>query len=305
MKKENVTIGIATMQGREKALEEALLSLVNQDVNIYVYFNNFKCIVPSEIQKIIGDNKNITPFFSEIEQGDLTDFGGFYKVHELDGYFISCDDDLIYPPNFVKNITEACKRYENKAIVGYHGRIYQKFPAKTYYHGYSELLHISQDLKKDRNVHIVAGCAMCFHTSTFDINIKHIDYIEYPRMKDIHISIEAKRQGVKRIVLAHEKNYFQLSDKYDPKQSIHKQEHRADKKQTDLFNSETWEVINPIIKKRFRNEAEKDVLWRNKKSGKTFLAKPMNVKSLVRAGKIELADIKSPEIEYTFKKNID
>jgi len=305
----STTIGIATMPEREKALEEALLSLIHQVDNIYVYFNNFEGDIPDYLHYLKDNNDNLKYYFSEKEIGDLTDFGGFYKAHEAKGYFISCDDDLIYPENFVSEITKACERYDNKCAVGYHGRIYQG-KVKSYYHGYSTLHQIDQTLQRDRFIHIIAGCAMCFHVDNFKFKLSDVDYINYPRMKDIHLAIAAHKQKVPRVVLAHTKGQFKISDKYDQKKAIHFEEHRNDSKQVEMFNSVDWKLLtygNKRIKKT-RPAPEPEIWWKTNKGG-YFKQKRSMVIDLIRAKKIVEAtkeEMKTKEIgfdiEYEIKK---
>jgi hypothetical protein len=39
------------------------------------------------------------------------------------GYFLSVDDDILYPPDYVQRSVEAIDRYERAAVVAYHGGV--------------------------------------------------------------------------------------------------------------------------------------------------------------------------------------
>lgn len=298
---QTTTIGIATMLGREKALQDALNSLVNQADKIQVYFNNFDGKIPEYLTKLTKKNTNIEYFFSENEIGDLTDFGGFYKSPEAKGYFISCDDDLIYPSNFVENIIKACKKYDNKCIVGYHGRIYSG-KVKSYYHGHKQMFHISQPLQKDVFTHIVAGCALCFHTDTFNVDITKLPIAEYPRMKDIHIGIESQKKQVPKVVLAHTGKEFKISKKYQIKNSIHQQEHNRDSKQVELFNSINWP-----LHKYFVQGVETNKSWYITNKGKYWFGEKSLGKNFVRKlgfKEIDISEVPQELINPNLKKDI-
>jgi hypothetical protein len=87
-------IGIATFN-RKEYLKKTINSLSGQADKIYVYDNN-------------------------IEHLDLKDFGKFFFLQKYSEpiYYFSCDDDIIYPPTYVKDTINAIEKY--KSIVTYH-----------------------------------------------------------------------------------------------------------------------------------------------------------------------------------------
>jgi len=235
---EKITIGIATMKGREKSLYHVINSLATQCDSLHIYFNNFNSVLPEFLWDIKENYKNVTYFFSEKEAGDLTDFGGFYGIENISGYFISADDDMVYPTDFVHKLIKKVKEYDNKIIAGYHGRIYHdNAKIKSYYHGYKKLLHVNQPLMNDTFVNIVAGLGLCFHTDK--LKLKLSDF-KQNRMKDIYIAINAQLQNIPRLVMAHSQYYIRQSKDYDVTKSICLQEHMNDTKQVELFNSINW-----------------------------------------------------------------
>jgi hypothetical protein len=78
-----IVVGMATFAGREKAVERAMQSLVNQVDEIILYDN--------EVNPNLYDN------------------GKFYglKLQRKPCYYFTADDDLIYPSNFVQTMIDA------------------------------------------------------------------------------------------------------------------------------------------------------------------------------------------------------
>ena len=92
-----VVVGMATMPGREQLVIKAVESLKPQCDHIHVYDNGK-------------------------EEVDLTDNGKFrfLELYTEPVYYFSCDDDFIYPKDYVSRSIKAIER--RKSIITYHGR---------------------------------------------------------------------------------------------------------------------------------------------------------------------------------------
>jgi GT2 family glycosyltransferase len=168
-----IIVGIATFKGREELLKRTIESLDGQVDKIIIYDN--------EVNK------------------DLTDNGKFYglSLQKKACYYFSCDDDIIYPPNYIQHTIQAIEKYN--CIVTYHGR---KLKGKglEYYHGhdaYSAFKNVSQDMEVD-----IAGTGVsAFKTSYFNpIDLIHS---EHKKMSDVIFSLEAKKQSKKIQIIIH------------------------------------------------------------------------------------------------------
>lgn len=185
-----VVIGMATMPGREKQCEAAINSLRNQCDQIFLYDN--------------GTNK------------DLTDLGKFYGLSKLDEpvYFLTCDDDLIYPPDYVQRTTGNIDKY--KCIVTYHGR-QLKGRGLPYYTGHKSFA-FNKENKMDIPIHI-AGTGVCgFRTDQF--NPVGIHKRSEKRMSDLVFSHEAAKQGVKIMLCSHLAGWIR-QQQVDERTAIH------------------------------------------------------------------------------------
>lgn len=198
-----IVIGIATFDDRQEQLVEAVKSLKNQTVQadeINIYNNSLEVTFGGE---------------------DLTDNGKFYFLQNYDEpvYYLSCDDDIFYPPNYIERTINAIERY--KCIVTYHGR---KLVGKNvdYYRGHKGFRCLGE--VRETEIIDVAGTGVCgFRTDYY--NPTEIYKSEYKRMADCVFSLEAAKQRKKIIILPHKEGWLRdLQAPYET--SCHAKERR-------------------------------------------------------------------------------
>ena len=80
--------------GRIDSLVKTVESIINQCDELNIIFNSEITEIPS-----IFFEKKINLIFSDNSYGDAMKF---YFLEKSDGYFITIDDDIIYPPNYVR-----------------------------------------------------------------------------------------------------------------------------------------------------------------------------------------------------------
>lgn len=160
---------IATKGDRPEQLKNAIKSLEKQVDEIYVYDNTVR--------------------------DDLTDNGKFYYLNELTEpcYYFTCDDDLIYPEDYVQNIVEKIEKYG--CIITHHGRKLLG-EGRSYYKGHKGY-HCLRTVDCDYEIDVAGTGVTGFRTDYF--NPKDCAFSEYKRMSDIVFSLEASKQGKKII----------------------------------------------------------------------------------------------------------
>lgn len=197
-----VVVGIATMKGREESLKHTLKSLVGQADQIRIYNNATR-------------------------EEDLTDNGKFYFLQEYNEtiYYLSCDDDLIYPPTYVKDMIKAIDR--TGGIVTHHGRILKEYGV-SYYRGHRVFMCLKENDKECR-IDVAGTGVTGFRTDYF--NPTEIYKAKDKRMSDLVFSLEAAKQGKKITVLKHGHDYFGHTNN---KETIHSQDSRNDGRQSEI-----------------------------------------------------------------------
>lgn len=195
-----ITANIVSIPERIESLKQCINSLYHQVDAINVFLNNYKEVPDflnsSKIKNIVKSNNT------------LGDAGKFYFVNQTEGYYLSCDDDIIYPSGYVDDIIDKINHYE--CLVSYHGRKFDlcnscRKQISSYYKGYKQFYHCQKEVKKDKKVDVIGSGVAGFHTSFLR---PPLDFFKEPNMADIWLSAYAKQQGVKRICLAHSEEWI-------------------------------------------------------------------------------------------------
>ena len=195
--------GIATVNGRQESLVDTINSLHNQVDEVLVY------------------NGDI--------EGDKVKFTAYRK----DCFYFSCDDDLIYPPDYCDKMIEAYHR-NNKAIITNHGRIFS--PPITDYYKNGTKFHCLHEVKEDVQVHC-GGTGVMMFTGQMDISL---DMFKIKNMADIWIALLARKNKVPIICMKHDKDWIQHTTKIDLNKTIHAMHVHDCVIQTGIINSVQW-----------------------------------------------------------------
>lgn len=199
-RKETVTIGIASIKTREKTLEKAVQSLIHQADHLHVYLNDYEG-VPLYLQ----NNPKITFYLGKIYK-DRGDTGKYYALDKTEsGYYFSCDDDLIYPEDYVQHTIEFLKAQHNRVIATYHGAILKEGKLNSYYRDRKQV-HYAHFQRKPIPVHIGGTGVMAFHVKHFKPNTLAF---KYPNMADIWVSIQAQEKKIPIVCAPRPLNWIQ------------------------------------------------------------------------------------------------
>lgn len=181
--KERVTVGIASIKSREMCLEKTINSLISQADELHIYLNDYE-----KVPAFVQNNPKIKFYLGKIykDRGDTGKYFGLDKVES--GYYFSCDDDLIYPPNYVEQTINYLKSAENRVIATYHGAILKPGILSNYYRDRKQV-HYSTFQRVAIPVHIGGTGVMAFHVKHFRPDISRF---KHPNMADIWVGIQAQ-----------------------------------------------------------------------------------------------------------------
>jgi len=232
--KDKVIASMATMPCRVNSLFETVNSLLPQVTELHVYLNEFDN-VPAFL-----NNPKIKVYRSQDEVGDLGDVGKFYTAAKIKGYHFTVDDDLIYPADYVSTLIEQIEKHNRKYIVGLHGRIFDKFPIKSYYYDHEQAFSCLRSVLSNVFVHVTGTGACAYHTDTFNISV---DCFKTMNMSDIWFSKKANDDNISLLVLKHERGWIRESKKYNRAETIYNNCNRIDTVQTDIMNKTQWRKL--------------------------------------------------------------
>lgn len=174
-------VSIATKGDRPEQLEKTIDSLIKQCTDMYIYYNN--------------DDENI----------DYTDLSKFWFLSEQKEpcYYFSCDDDIIYPPDYIEHTKNLIDKYGT--IITYHGRRLTG-DLNKYYKGRHTVYDFrgAQDL--DVFVDVGGTGVMGFRTDLFNPVGIHLQ--PYKCMSDLVLSLEAKKQNQKIVCAKRKQNWL-------------------------------------------------------------------------------------------------
>lgn len=229
--RERVTVGIASIKTREKSLFETVMSLIDQVDEMHVYLNDY-----DKVPQFLQNNPKITFYLGKIykDRGDTAKYYALNKVTE--GYYFSCDDDLIYPPDYVERTVNFLKDHENKVIATYHGAILKKGKLASYYKDRKQV-HYSAFQRISIEVDIGGTGVMAFHVNHFKPDTTKF---KYPNMSDIWVGIQAQEAGMPILCAPRYLNWIK-SQEIPTSETIYGSKSNHDL-QTEVINN--WKVEN-------------------------------------------------------------
>lgn len=196
---------LATIPGREGSVKQTIESLEMQVDLLHVRYKS-----PSDAEK-------------------------FRDLDKYDGYIFTCDDDLIYPPNYVRTMIAAIERNNRKAVITCHGRTFPPRKIRSYYRDKTEGYRCLGTVDKDYYVHSGGTGVMAWHS---DLWRPQMDWFKAPNMADVFIGREAHVRGIPIVCIAHKEGWIRYIDQPEGT-TIWEQHVNDDTEQTRYWN-EYW-----------------------------------------------------------------
>jgi len=182
----------ASIPDRVKQLKLAVASVYHQVDRIYVYCNGLSEPPPSLRSPKIEITLSRESGWKGSEAKFWWSAGAKFRQHSLtdvDAYF-TCDDDILYPHDYVKKMLEALERHPGCAV-GVHG-VRVKDQIVDYYKALDLTASFQQKLAADRQVHILGTGTMVYRPKDFELSFEKF-YV--PNMADLWFAIQARENG--------------------------------------------------------------------------------------------------------------
>lgn len=123
--------------------------------------------------------------------GDAGKFWGLEQV--TNAVYITCDDDIVYPDDFVVRMISELAQLRGQAVVGVHGAIILQ-PSLGYYKDRGRaVLHFERAFMRRRRVHVVATNACAFHSNTVKMTLADF---RHRNMADTWLAQYLHREGI-------------------------------------------------------------------------------------------------------------
>lgn len=162
---ERVYAAVCSIPKRVNQLECVVSRLLPQVDHLYVYLDKYE-----ETPAFLLNVKKITVNHSHDFLEDHRDNAKFVNFNELKSkgsfYYFTCDDDLIYPFDYVRALIRDLAAYENKVIVGVHGVVYEESAEKYFRRRF--VYHFKDEMSQPRLVNNLGTGTVAFHSSIFE-----------------------------------------------------------------------------------------------------------------------------------------
>lgn len=255
--REKIFAGIASIPQRTQALKKTIASLLPQVDRIGVFLDKY-----SEVPNFLLNNQKIEFKLSSDFHKDIGDAGKFYWVDDFEGYYFTCDDDLVYPPNYVERILSAIENYKEPVVVGWHGSVILT-PFTNYYDSNSRrVFSFGAPRSNDTPVHVLGTGCLGFNTR--HIKVKFNDF-KTPNMADVYFALLGQDQNVPFIVIKHDKGeIYEIEESQDfsiyqhSSKNVDKSRHNTKERQNEIVSSINWTInyvkskLNILVLGRFK-----------------------------------------------------
>ena len=143
--------------------------------------------------------------------------GSFFWANSGDhgGYRLICDDDLVFPPDYVATMIAKLQQYDNSVILGIHG-ILLKQPQQEYYDpNYRHITRYPVECSQDYCAHFLGTGAVAYHGPCIRLDR---DTFLFRNMADIWFALEAQRRKVPMICIERPRHW--IVQNKDPQSSL-------------------------------------------------------------------------------------
>lgn len=195
---EKVFVGIASIPQRVACLKQTIDSLIGQVDGIGVFLDKYEDVP----EFLLSHGDRVRVIRSTDVGRDLGDAGKFFWVDDHEGYYFTCDDDLIYPVDYIRRTIHKIKEIGVPVVVGWHGSVIRA-PFVDYYNKDSRrVFTFSAPRPYLTPVHVLGTGCLGFHTSHIDVRLSDFPT---PNMADVYFSVLGQQQRVPFVVIEHAK----------------------------------------------------------------------------------------------------
>lgn len=196
---------VCSIPSRIEAFCAVVQRILPQLDQLHVYLDKYE-----SVPEFLKSNK-IHIYRSQDYQVDLRDnakflgFDGLKKAHPKGFYYLTFDDDIEYPHDYVRHLLCSIEDFGRKATVGVHGVVSFESPAS--YSADRFVYHFAtSELYQPKLVNNLGTGTAAFWSGTFD----SIDPFAWGRggAVDIDFAILAKHQGVPMVCVQRHRNWL-------------------------------------------------------------------------------------------------
>jgi glycosyltransferase involved in cell wall biosynthesis len=188
-----VFASVCGIPSRRAQLLDVVTSLSQQVDHLFVHLDRFD-EAPPELRA--WDNVSVR--LSKEYGGHMRDNAKFLPYNDLKReygsfYFLTCDDDLVYPNDYVRSHLMRLSEFDNRVVTGLHGVVCAERPLSYFSNRY--VLHFARGLRGGHQlVNNLGTGTVAFHSDLFD----ELSPVEWGNggMVDIVFAVEARKRRI-------------------------------------------------------------------------------------------------------------
>jgi len=199
---DSVTAAMATYPARRGIVPAVLDTLLPQVDRLFLYLNNYD-EVPDFIRQHPLRERIVFILDPASQKRAAAKFSWLDTVR---GFHLICDDDILYPPDYVARMRAAIDRRQRQAIVGVHGILFARniSDARS---SRRAVFKFRDPLAADTPVHFLGTGTVALHTSTL-ARLDLSRFMAYPIANDEVLAVSARGAGVPMICIAREADWL-------------------------------------------------------------------------------------------------
>lgn len=236
--REPVFASLCAIPSRRAQLLEVVASISQQVDHLFVHLDKFQDI-PHELRAW----NNVSVRLSSEYGTDMRDNAKFLPYNDLKRdygsfYFLTCDDDLIYPNDYVRSHLKRLSEFGNSVVTGLHGVVCAENP--KFYFADRYVLHFVRGLRGGHHlVNSLGTGTLAFHSDLFEA----LTPSTWGRggMVDIFFAIEARQRHIPLLCIDRHDGWLQAAQ-FAAKEATLFDEGRQDETRIieALSTFETW-----------------------------------------------------------------
>lgn len=190
-------VGIASIPERLASLERTVASLAPQADLVHVALNGYEHVP----ETILQHPNVIARVMPDPNGGDAEKF---MPVDDWDGIVATCDDDILYPPDYITTLKAGLQRYPGR-IVGFHGGKTLGWNGSAKAASHKTIRCLGSLEADDVDVNVLGTGALAYETARVPV---WRGVFRNPNMADVHLACHARTFGIEMAALAHEEGWL-------------------------------------------------------------------------------------------------
>ena len=195
---EQVLVGIASIPEREQSLRRVVDSLARQADRIHVALNEYQAV-----PDWFADYPNLVGELTEPD--NLGDAEKFRAVADWDGIVLTCDDDILYPADYVAETVAALDRWPGRAV-SYHAGTTLGWNGQYVAASGKRIRCLGDQAEDDPDVNVLGTGTLCYRTS--DVPMWR-EVCRTPNMADVWFALHGQQLGLRMAAVRHRAGWLE------------------------------------------------------------------------------------------------